>query len=194
MPKFYSLDLLEDLQNEVGKILKQFGEFKKLDNESLNRPPAEGKWSVAQVIEHLNFYNQYYLPVIEFALAQNRHFKFDPIFKSGFLGNYFTQAMLPKDGKVKNKTKAFKSYSPQVKLNSEEVMGYFEESEATLIDLLQQSKHTDLAGIRIPISISKLIKLKLGDTFRFLIAHQTRHFVQIQEALLYLKSESGPVH
>jgi len=40
-----------------------------------------------------------------------------------------------------------------------------------------------LNTIRVPLSISKLVTLKLGDTFRFLIAHEQRHFIQARNSL-----------
>jgi hypothetical protein len=34
-----------------------------------------------------------------------------------------------------------------------------------------------------------MIKLKLGDTFRFFIAHEQRHFIQIQNTLQLLPED-----
>jgi hypothetical protein len=53
---------------------------------------------------------------------------------------------------------------------------------------------TDMGKLRLPISISKLIKLKAGDTFRFLIAHQQRHFVQLQNAMNVLELNKSAAH
>jgi hypothetical protein len=83
--------------------------------------------------------------------------------------------------------KATKSHSPPLNLNPVEVIAYFEESQRELLGLLKKAERADLAKIRVPISISRIIRLKLGDTFRFLIAHQQRHFVQIQETLAQFK-------
>lgn len=95
--------------------------------------------------------------------------------------------MLPgDDDQVKNKMKAAKSHSPVGVLNSREVLEYFIHSEKELSKLLQAARTTNLARIKVPISISKLVRLTLGDTFRFVIAHQLRHFVQIREALKFI--------
>ena len=88
---------------------------------------------------------------------------FNSKFQPGFFGNYFTKMMQPDaSNKVKNKMKAAKS-------------------------LLDTARNTDMAEIKVPISISRLIKLTLGDTFRFVIAHQLRHFIQIKEVLEVLQ-------
>jgi hypothetical protein len=43
---------------------------------------------------------------------------------------------------------------------------------------LESSRNRDLSAVRIPISISKWITIRLGDTFRFVIAHNKRHIMQ----------------
>ena len=52
-----------------------------------------------------------------------------------------------------------------------------------LLNLLQIAKTANLEHIRIPTSLNKFISLKLGDTFRFFIAHEQRHFVRINAIL-----------
>jgi hypothetical protein len=49
--------------------------------------------------------------------------------------------------------------------------------------MLEQSKKINLNKARVPISIAKFIKLKLGDVFGFLIAHNQRHILQAERAL-----------
>jgi hypothetical protein len=56
-----------------------------------------------------------------------------------------------------------------------------------LLDLLELAKSKNIGAIRTPISISRWIKLKLGDTFRFFVAHEQRHFVQINNALVTIR-------
>ena len=45
------------------------------------------------------------------------------------------------------------------------------------------SKNVNLDKIKTAISISKLIRLKLGDTFRVLIYHNERHIKQAEKVL-----------
>lgn len=44
--------------------------------------------------------------------------------------------------------------------------------------LLNKAKYVDMARAKTPISISKFIKLRLGDTLRFMVYHIERHVVQ----------------
>jgi len=48
---------------------------------------------------------------------------------------------------------------------------------------LNTAKKFDLNAVKVGISIAPIIKLKLGDVFRFMIAHQVRHILQAERAL-----------
>jgi hypothetical protein len=76
---------------------------------------------------------------------------------------------------VKNKMKTQKSYHPPAALNAEQVIGEFLQHQEKLLQLLDAARNRDMNAIRIPITITKYIKFKLGDTFRFLVAHEQRH-------------------
>ncbi|ULT24221.1 DinB family protein [Sphingobacterium sp. E70] len=54
------------------------------------------------------------------------------------------------------------------------------EQQENFLQLLEQAKSKDLGKIRTNISINKWIKIRLGDTFRFLVNHNIRHIVQIK--------------
>lgn len=185
MPVFNTKDLLSSLAEDVDALLKRLDEVKQLDSTLLLSQPAAGKWSVIQVLEHLNSYNRYYLPEIEKSLQSGQ--PFNPQFKSGWFGDYFTKMMMPgKDGKVSNKMNSPKDHRPITDLDSGKVIADFITGEQKLLVLLQQASATDIGRLKVPISISRFIKLKLGDTFRFLIAHQQRHFIQLENTLSQL--------
>ena len=162
-------------------MLQQLSGLEHLSDAQLNKQPQPGKWSIAQVIEHLNSYNRYYLPEISIALQKGKRdkIKFNPLFRTGWFGNYFTNMMLPKEGKVKNKMKSPKDHRPAEQLNSKKVLAEFLTGQQQLLSYLRNAANSNIEKLRVPISISRFIKLKLGDTFRFLIAHQQRHFLQI---------------
>lgn len=183
MNKFKSEDLISQLQEDVRHIIAAAEHLQTADPVKLNYSAAEGSWSVAQVLEHLNAYNRYYLPVIEKSMI---HISKDTSawFIPGFWGNYFTKMMMPKNVyDIKNKMKAMKSYTPSSGLNVEAVFKEFIQHQNKLLQLLDVAKRRNLNSIRIPLSISKLIRFKLGDTFRFLIAHEQRHMIQARNAI-----------
>ena len=183
MNKFKSEDLINQLQADVRHIIAAAEHLQTADPVKLNYSPAENSWSVAQVLEHLNAYNRYYLPAIEKSMV---HISRDTSawFIPGFWGSYFTKMMMPKNVfEIKNKMRAMKSYCPANGLNVEAVFKEFFQHQNKLLHLLDVAKRRNLNSIRIPITITKLIRFKLGDTFRFLIAHEQRHMIQARNAI-----------
>ena len=102
----------------------------------------------------------------------------------GWLGDYFTKIMKPgADGKIANRMQAPRNHRPRLVFDRDSVINEFLEQQFTLLNLLHDAKRKDIGAIRTPVSISKLIKLKTGDTFSFLIAHDQRHLIQIDNTL-----------
>ena len=195
MKKFKSEDLINSLQSDVRQLVTAVESMKGMDKIKLSYPLNNGRWTAIQALEHLNMYNRYYLPVIETALSEKKTAR-SAWFNSGTLGNYFTTMMKPTDVyQVKNKMKTAKNYQPPAALNSEKVTAEFIEHQNKLLHLLDMARNADMNSIRIPITISKFIKLKLGDTFRFLIAHEQRHLIQARNAIheLGIPTDKFPV-
>jgi hypothetical protein len=183
MKKFKSEELINELQSDVKQIIAAANHLETADPVKLNYCPEEGSWSVAQVLEHLNAYNRHYLPLIEKSMI---HISKDTSawFIPGFWGNYFTNMMMPKNVyEVKSRMKASTNYGPDKGANVEAVFKEFNKHQNKLLQLLEVARRRNLNSIRIPISISKFVRLKLGDTFRFLVAHEQRHMIQARNAI-----------
>jgi hypothetical protein len=178
MAKFKTEDLLNELTQDVKKIKEAAEFFSAGDKNKLVYTPDPAKWSVVQILEHLNAYNRHYLPIIERELSVLTHDS-NAWFTSGYWGEKFTKSMKPTNVyEVKNKMKTMKKMSFPNSLNIETVVKEFLQGQEKLLQLLERAKGKDLAKIHIPITLTKLIKLRLGDTFRFLIAHEQRHMIQ----------------
>ena len=89
--------------------------------------------------------------------------------------------MLPKE--KLNKMKTFKSMNPIGSNLDKTVLEKFLSQQKTLLELLQQAEKVSLTKNKTGISISKWIKLKLGDTFRIVIYHNLRHVIQAEKAI-----------
>lgn len=189
MKQIKAEQLLETLQADVRRIILAANKLSAADPEILMTQPAPGKWSVVQVLEHLNSYGRYYLPELNKALQQNKPAV--PFFKPGWLGGYFTKLMQPKEGVVTNKMQSPKDHRPVNDLDIKPVMDNFMLQQQQLLDLMEAAKVKNIGAIRVPISISKFIKMKMGDTFSFLTAHEQRHFVQIMNTIAALNEVTG---
>jgi DinB family protein len=197
MKNINTSQLLEELKSDTRRIILQSNLLLRQDPALLVQQPAPGKWSIAQIIEHLNVYGRYYLPKIREGLAAH-HYAPDEQFSAGWLGDYFTKMMKPaSDTVVRNKMKAMKNYSPVPELDSKSVIDEFLAQQQEILTLLDLAANNNLSRIRVPLSIAKFITLKLGDTFRFVIAHHQRHFVQCANTLKELQDTvavTGALH
>lgn len=187
MKTIKSAILLQQLMESSISLLEDISRLEEYSGTGLlEMNDGAGRWNILQVLEHLNSYYTYYLPIIEKKSADsNATSRID--FTPGWLGAYFTNMMQPKDGTIKHKMKAFSNHIPPPRLQASEVIEEFLQHQRKLIYLLELAKNKDINNIRIPISLTPFIKLKLGDTFSFIIAHNNRHRVQINNLLAFNK-------
>lgn len=174
--------LLDRLETRVENHLQEaIRVFQNTPSQTLLKPAANGGWSIAQCLAHLNVYGQYYLPAIKNGLTRYNGKPAPDTFTSTWLGSYFTRMMEPDTGKMK--VKAFKDYTPQPDLDAYAVVAEFIQQQEELIGYLKSARTADLNKIKIPVSIVKWLKLRLGDVFGFLIAHNERHLQQAKRNL-----------
>lgn len=178
--KIESQLLLQELATQVKSHIEYATSLEKQTEKPLNARITPDSWSVLECIEHLNRYGNFYLPEIEKQINSS-HSKPEAEFKSGMLGNYFAKSMLPK-AKL-NKMKTFKNMNPIHSKLDKSVLKTFISQQKKLLLLLENAENVSLNKAKTSISISTLIKLKLGDTFRFLIYHNERHIQQAQKVL-----------
>ncbi len=172
--------LINEMTALVNDATARVQQLKKLDMAQLNHKKNPQSWSVLECIEHLNLYGDFYLPEIEKRMLEQKPSPNATKFSSGLLGNYFANLMLApaKPGKMKSPA----DKNPANSELSITTLDRFLKQQERLLSLLSQSQNIDLTRTKCAISISKLIKLRLGDTFRFLIYHIDRHIKQAQRA------------
>lgn len=180
--------LITDLTERTELCLSKAETFTGLTEEALNSKQDELSWSALECLEHLNLYGRFYLPEIS-KRVKGAEPKRTELFKSGWLGNYFANSMLPKE--KLNKMKTFKNMNPiNSRLNKDKVIAEFIQQQEEMLRLLNEARKIDLNKTKTNISISQWIKLKLGDTFRFVIFHNQRHLVQAEKALKNSKGKN----
>ena len=182
MQTIHQNELLDQLEEKVDAHLRTaIGQLQNLPPAILLRPAGDGGWSIAQCLEHLNTYGRFYLPQIERKLASASPPRSAVSFRSSWLGSYFTRSMDPATSS--RKMKAFKGHIPERDLDAPAVIAEFIQQQETLLKLIRKARQVDLRAIRIPISLTSLIRLKLGDVFQFLVAHDERHLQQAKRNL-----------
>ena len=151
-----------------------------LDNDTLNTQEAAEKWSILQCLKHLSIANKIYVENIKKA-----HQKYpqqpDETFSSHWKGDYFTKMISPKEnGVVKNNMKTMKSMNPEEALPVQETIDEFFNTHRELADLIKKSENYSLNKVKVPTALGPLVKLRLGDAFRFLLGHLDRHVLQLK--------------
>lgn len=177
--KFNSQQLLEELSEQTLTFIKRAEKLSLEPFEKLNWKQNPTSWSVLECLEHLNLYGDFYIPELRKQLQSSATIAHKS-FNSGLLGNYFAQSMLPKE--KLNKMKTFKDKNPVNSQLTIQVLDRFIQQQNQVLELLNLAKSKNLNAVKTNITIP-LIKLKVGDTFRFLINHNVRHFAQLERVL-----------
>lgn len=172
--------LLGELIQLTNSQLEMVHLLKELPTEQLKNRPLAGSWNALECIEHLTRYGDFYITEITRRLSSD-HCKGSPFFKSGWLGNYFAKMMLP--GEKMKKIKTFKTMDPIGSRIDISILDRFSDQLQSMLVILQKAGTRDLSRIKTSISISKLIRLRLGDTLRVVVYHNERHMAQVQNAL-----------
>ncbi|WP_298517130.1 DinB family protein [uncultured Kordia sp.] len=181
-----SNQLLQNLLELTRANINTIESFKSQPISSLNWKQNPQSWSVLECIAHLNRYGDFYIPEITKRIA-NSKYKNSEVFKSNWLGNYFSKSVAYKENL--NKMKTFKSMNPLNSKLTAETLEIFISQQHQIIDLLSKAKHVNLDKTKTAISISKFIKLRLGDTFRVIIYHNERHIKQAEKTF-YLATQA----
>lgn len=181
---------VDRLIDELGATLREqqarAREILQLPAEQLLRRPSGGAWNVLEVFEHLNLSSGIYVRGLEDVFAREAaRYRANSHFTPGLLGNWFTNGMKPKaDGAIGWKMRTMKMFDPGRQQGASQAsIGRFIEMCDRFLKLLEQARTTDLNKLRVVSSLGPVIRFKAGDAFRFPVAHQERHFLQIERLL-----------
>ncbi|MGB0880459.1 MAG: DinB family protein [Polaribacter sp.] len=172
--KIQQSKLLSELRNETAKALSQLEEFKNYSIKELNYKPSISEWSILECIEHLCLYGKFYLPEIEKCLT-NAKTENKILFKSSFIGDYFVNMIKASNTKKIKATKQMDSTGSDLNVST---INQFMKQLEWFDSLLIKAEKVNLTKVKTSISLTKLIKLRLGDTLRFLVYHNERHVLQ----------------
>ncbi len=185
------------LLNEVATISESNLDWikKRYSNYSenqLNWKPNNDTWSLNEIFAHLNDYSKFYNQQFELKIAATRFLTPNETFTSSPLGkSAWNSIKLGNAKNIKRKFNSPKIHNPNI--NKSIVKGndwkQFETYQKELLLILEKAVGVNLKKVRVPLSISKLVRLRLGDTLLFVSYHNERH---LQQALNLSKLSAFP--
>ena len=149
-------------------------------------------WDINQIFMHLNDYATYYHSTIISKINKTKFKDTKEIFISSPLGRAAWKSM--KLGNLKNikrKIKSPKQYNPifNNKTYNSKSLEEFIENQEEMLKIIDLAANVNLKKVKIPISISKIVRLRLGDALLFVNYHNQRH---IQQALNLISHTNFP--
>jgi hypothetical protein len=179
MALFSRTGLITELLDRTELLKANTQVFFKFTDEQLRRRPAPGKWSIAEIYGHLNLSLDASIRSILSRITKAPDRPGDH-YTSSWLGDWAYSVIMPRpDGSV-FRLKAMKTQCPAdpAKLDGYAELEAFQRHCDALDDILRHVASKDLQRIRIPFFVPRVIRLRLGDVLRYLVAHGERHLLQ----------------
>ena len=183
MAVFSKQSLITELLDRTELIKASTQPFLRLNDDQLNFKPAPGRWSIAEIFEHLNIKNNIYIRSILSRITRAPDVTGEK-YTSGWLGDWVYNKIMPRaDGTV------FAIRAPRAHcaadglLDGKDILHRFLQQCDAIDDILRHVSTKDLARIRIPFSFTRLLRFRLGDNLRYLVAHNERHLLQAHRVM-----------
>jgi hypothetical protein len=145
-------------------------------------------WNIDEIFTHLNDYADYYHITFLNKINKTRFKEPKDIFISSPLGRAAWRSMkLGNLNNVKKKMKSPKQYNPLInnKPNSDTSIEDFLTRQEELLNIIELAEKVNLKKVKIPISISKIVRLRLGDALLFVNYHNQRHIQQVKNLMMH---------
>lgn len=186
-----TIQLIEELkritQTNIDLLKKKFSH---LNEQQKNWRKDNDSWSLNEIFAHLNEFSAYYHPAFTSKINRTRFTEPKDIFISSPLGRSAWKSMkLGNAQNIKRKFKSPRAYNP---LNNPELVSgkdieTFQNSQHELLDIIDKAATVNMRKVKIPISISKIVRLKLGDALLYVVYHNERHMQQALNVLNHVK-------
>ena len=180
-------ELIDGLQ-AITEENKSFVEKKltHLNADQLNWRPNADSWSLNEVFAHLNEYASFYHASFRKVIGKTKFRKPTENFLSSPLGSAAWKSMkLGKAKNIKRKFRALAAFNPTITpslLQGADWKDFFT-GQKELSQILEDARKINIKRAKTALSISKIIKFRMGDAMSFLVFHNARHIQQAQNIL-----------
>ena len=150
-----------------------------LTHDAFNWRPADGRWSVAECVEHLNISGQLFGEAIVAAAARGRDAGLTGTgpFRYGFMTRLVLNGVQPENTKRYRAPKMFKP-RPASYYDPMRLLQTFDATGDRWMRCLASANGLDLARIRVASPATRLLRFNLGGLLAIQAAHERRHLEQ----------------
>lgn len=148
----------------------------------------ESSWSINEIFAHMNEYAKFYHSTFLERIEITRFREPRQIFLSSPLGRSAWQSMKLGNAKnVKRKFKSPKTSNPSIDISllTGNEISDFEKGQEELLMIFEKAEGVNLRKVKVPISISKIIRFRLGDALLFVTYHNERHVQQAMNVMAH---------
>lgn len=174
---------------ELASAVKQFQAFKgdtqdvlgRVNDAQVNWRRRPDEWSIGQCMEHLVLTCNEYKPTIQSTIDEGRAkgaTGFGP-FTHGKVMEWVIKNMEPPPRQKLKAPSRFRA--GEQPLDIEAITLQIVQVQDEYCRLAREADGLDLASLKLSSPVTRLVRLTLGQTFRFLAAHQRRHLWQARQ-------------
>ena len=156
--------------------------------DALTRRPANGGWSIAEVLEHLIVSADSYLEPLRTILQRKDETRAqaDGTWKPSLMGGLLAQSL-----RNPRKLPAPKSYKPGASPRPR-VLDEFLRRQEDVGRFIAETGAMDWRGVRMRSPVMPLLRMNLGDALTILVVHAERHAGQIERVKANTLGEEKP--
>jgi hypothetical protein len=173
---------LEALQREIVDVTVRARRLvDRLDDATFERRPAEGSWSAAECLVHLNLTTQAFLPLIDDALSDAQRGAVDAgtRYRKDVVGWLLRWVVEPP---ARMKVKTTPPFVPKAWSTPGDLLREFESLQADLARRIADANGCDIGRVKVRSPFSSRMRYNLLATFAVIAAHERRHLWQAERA------------
>jgi len=148
-----------------------------------NWVPAPGRWSVGQVVNHLNLSGASYLDRLEplLADARARGLRDRRDYKPSLVGGILVRSMEPPPRKRFKAPAIWRPAEVGPALDRAAELARLNALHDRIETLIRSAEGLDLRRIRLASPVSRLIRMNAGDALNLVLTHERRHLYQLRK-------------
>lgn len=181
-------DLIQQMKQDLQEMIETVEGWRNLDSNKLNAKSSKKSWSALECVQHMNKSHHGYHKQFVAKLKDNRKEQLPEFFVPTWIGKMAYSSMKPHEGVIKSKMPTMKKMKPDTELgqaselDKDAVLSKFLDMQKEFLHVLDNATTIHLQGHKIQTELP-LMKMRLGDAMRFIIAHGQRHTLQAQRAI-----------